>query len=151
MKTGEKTISLKYLYQWIDEDGIRLPEYRYKQITTNHTKRYHNCLYLLAGLNSSCRDLMDYLCERMDNNNHVHSNETVREDFIDFIRRITGDNVEYSHATVKKAFKILTDKGLLISLGRGSYMVNPEFFFRREEKDRLEAIRLVLEFKSDSI
>lgn len=144
---GEKVITLKYLDKWIDEDGCKIPEYRYKQIVTAHTKRYHNCLYLLAGLNSSSRDLMDYLCEKMDQNNFVHSNETVREDFIQFIKRITGDKVEYSHPTVKKSFKILSDKGLLIPRGRGSYIVNPEFFFRKDEKDRLDAIRLILEIK----
>ena len=146
---GEKVISLKYLNKWMEEDGIKLPDYRYKQIVTAYTKRYHNCLYLLAGLNSSTRDLMDYLCEKMDQNNNVHSNETVREDFIQFISRITGQKVEYSHATVKKAFKILSDKGLLIPKGRGSYVVNPEFFYRKDEKERLEAVRLILEFKDE--
>lgn len=151
MSTGEKIISLKYLHKWIDEGGIKLPDYRYKQVVTSYTKRYHNCLYLLAGLKSSSRDLMDYLCERMDGNNNVYSNEAVREDFIQFVRKITGGEVEYSHVTVKKAFKILTEKGLLIPRGRGSFIVNPEFFFRKEEKDRLDAIRLVLEFKNDQV
>lgn len=146
----DKVVTLKYTHRIVEEaDGIKIPEYRYRQIVMNFTKRYHNCLYQLAGLNSSCRDLLDYLCERMDENNMVHSNKAIREDFVDFISTITSGSVVYSDVTVKKAFATLSYKSLLLPRTRGSYQVNPEFFFRREEEERLRQIRLVLEFDED--
>jgi hypothetical protein len=151
MKKEEKVITLKYISRWLETDGVKLPEYKYKQVMMAHTRRYHNCLFLLAGLNSSCRDLLDYLCERMDKNNSVHSNKAVREDFVGFVAGITNGYVRYSDVTVKKAFATLSDKLLLIPRGRGTYTVNPEFFSRREEKDRLDQIKVILEFNKDDV
>jgi len=65
------------------------------------------------------------------------------------IAKITDSRVVYSHAAVKKAFNILAKKELILSQGRGSYQLNPEFFFNRTEKERIEAIRMVLEFKDE--
>lgn len=149
MEITDRVVTVHYVAAIEDLAGYKHRKLGYKQVTTSCTKRYHNCLYLLAGLNSSCRDLMDYLCERMDKNNLVHSNEAVRENFIEFISKITNGEVAYSHPTVKKAFNTLAQKGLLLSRTRGTYLVNPEYFFRLGEKQRIEAIRMVLEFKEE--
>jgi hypothetical protein len=143
----DKVVWVKYISELEDLSGYMHPKYKSKQVITACTKRYHNCLYLLMGLSASCRDLMDYLCEQMDSENHVHSNETVRATFIAFVDKVTKSEIQYTQSTVKKAFNILASKGLIIPKSRGTYIVNPEYFFRKGEKDRIEAIKVVLEFK----
>lgn len=135
-----------------DETGYILPEYAHKDIVMNYTKRYHNCIFLLARLNQCSRDLIDWLTEQMDENNIIYSNIIVRKKFIDFIASITGkdnedDRVIYSDNTIKAAFKTLSDKGLLISKSKGVFLVNPEYFFKGDEKDRINKIVLKLEFE----
>lgn len=147
MEVVEKVVTVRYVKQWEELAGQKYAKFGFKKVVSTSTRRYHNCLYLLAGLNSSCRDLMDYLCEKMDKNNLVYSNEAVRESFIEFIKKITNGEVQYTHPTVKKAYNVLAGKGLLIARSRGTYVVNPEFFFRQGEKQRIEAIKMVLEFK----
>jgi hypothetical protein len=145
-----KKVKIKYVAGWLEESGYKIPKFGYKEISGVHTKRYHNCLYLLAGLNASCRDLMDFLCEVMDKDNKIYSNEKVRQDFIGFISGLTRQEVVYTHNTVKKAYRILSEKSLLIPLTRGVFMVNPEFFFKKGDKERIEAIELILNFEKSS-
>jgi DNA-binding transcriptional regulator YhcF (GntR family) len=84
----------------------------------------------------------------MDTNNVVLSNAKIREDFIFIINKATNGELTYTHNTVKKAFQILVKKNLLVTRKqRGSYIVNPEYFFKRDEKDRIKQIKLILENK----
>ena len=145
----EKTVSLKYIYRVVEEAGIKIPEYRYKQIMMNFTKRYHNCLYQLAGLSSSARDLLDYLTERMDDNNIVYSSAITRKNFLEFIEGITDGKITYSDSTVKKAFASLVEKKILFPKGRGAFQVNPEYFWKQNEEKRMDQIQLELEFNRE--
>jgi hypothetical protein len=86
----------------------------------------------------------------MDKDNKVYSNEKVRQDFIAFISGLTRKQVVYTHNTVKKAYRTLSEKRLLIPLTRGVFMVNPEFFFKKGDKERIEAIELILNFDKSS-
>ena len=84
----------------------------------------------------------------MDGANVVQSNTKVRDDFISLIERATGGEISYTHNTVKKAFQTLVKKNLIITRNhRGSYTVNPEYFFKKDEKDRIQQIKLILENK----
>jgi predicted transcriptional regulator len=130
-----------------EETGYILPEYSYSNVVMNFTKRYHNNLYLLARLNKCSRDLIDWLTEQMDNDNIVYSNLVVRDKFRNFISDITDKEVTYKDITVKKAFKELTDKGLLINKQRGVFQVNPEYFFNNSDNERIDKIILKLEFQ----
>jgi hypothetical protein len=70
-----KNKNLAYTKDFSVEEGIIIPKEAYKSIVRSHTKRYHNCLYLLAGLNTCARNLMDFLTEQMRADNIVYSNE----------------------------------------------------------------------------
>lgn len=145
----EKTVKIKYVASWkVHEDDILTPNYAYKNVQRNHYKRYYNCLCLLAGVGGAARNVLDYLCERMDNNNYVHSNAAMREQFIQDIKAWTGGKLHYTDASVKKAIYVLVQKDLLVKTGsRGTLMVNPEYFFKADELQRLDSIQMLLEFK----
>ena len=144
----KKEVNITYIKGWALSDGIKRPIHGYTKVGTLFTKHYHNAIYLLAGLNASSRDLLEFLIQRMDTNNVVLSNAKIREDFIFIINKATDGEVTYTHNTVKKAFQILVKKNLLVTRKqRGSYIVNPEYFFKRDEKDRIKQIKLILENK----
>lgn len=128
------------------ETGYILPEYAYSDLVMNSTKRYHNCIYLLARLNKCSRDLLDWLTEQMDDNNIIYSNSVVRQKFRDFVKEVTKEEISYADVTIKTAFKTLVNRDLLIPKQRGVYQVNPEYFFKGSEKDRISKVILKLEF-----
>ncbi|MDC6350755.1 replication/maintenance protein RepL [Zeaxanthinibacter sp. PT1] len=146
----DRTVKLKYLDGWkIHEDGIKTPIYKYKHVSKTHYKRYYNTLCIVAGVGGAARNVLDYLCERMDNNNHVHSNANMRAQFIKDIAKWTGNELVYTDASVKKAIHTLVKKQLLLKTGtRGTLIVNPEFFFKAEEQQRLDKIQMLLEFSN---
>lgn len=145
----KKTVNISFVKGWRTIDGnYKTPIDGHKTVSTQFTKHYHNTIYVLAGLNASCRDLLEFLIQRMDSDNVVVSNTKIREDFIRLISMVTDGDVGYTHNTVKKAFQSLVGKSLLIPRSqRGSYTVNPEFFFRKDEKERVRQIQLLLEDK----
>lgn len=146
----KKTVNITYVKGWkVTEDNFKLPVHGHARVSTLFTKHYHNAIYLLAGLNASSRDLLEFLIQRMDKDNIVLSNTKVREDFIELIDTVTSSEVQYTHNTVKKAFQTLVRKELLLPREvRGSYMINPEYFFRKEEKERIQQIKIILENKA---
>lgn len=149
-KFGKRKI--KYIKDWdaLKEPGhapVLMPTYAYDSITCNHTKRYHNCLYLLAGIGSCTRDLMDFIAEEMDDKNVISTNSYLRDKFMTFIFSTTGGNVKYCDSSVKKALSVLRDKGLIRPMKRGCSMVNPEYFWKNDDTNREGAIILELQFK----
>jgi hypothetical protein len=141
--------TLTYTKDYTTEEGIIIPVEAYSFVVRNHTKRYHNCLYLLAGLNNCARNLMDFLVEDMDDNNIVYSNAHVRDEFISFISEASEGDTNYSESSIKKAFSSLTSKGLLRNISRGIYKVNPKYFIRNSEEQRFNLIKIELEFESN--
>jgi predicted transcriptional regulator len=111
-------------------------------------------MYALAGLAACPRDLIDYLCERMDSNNIVFSNAKVRDNFKDIIYKVSGFETVYQDATIKRAFHALVKKNLLIRGDkRGTYIVNPLYYSKNENKERIQLIENLvredlLKFKS---
>lgn len=154
---------IKYAIDWSLDEKVILPKYAYSHIVCSHTKRYHNCLYLLAGLNGCSRDLMDYITEEMDSENIFYSNAHFRQRFIRFIlengtvEKLNKESgaievvaVRYSDSNVKKALAALAEKNLIRSVSKGVFKVNPEYFFKNDDSKRLDMIRLEMEFKSGS-
>lgn len=137
----------------INEDGILTFVEKTKPIVLNSAKRYYNCLYLLTGLPPLARDLMDYLVEEMNEDNLVYNNVDSRKKFIDFIALITSKDTSiheepkiWSDQRVKESFGILAHRGLLIPKSRGTYKVNPEYFFVGSDVERLGSI--IIEIKN---
>lgn len=147
MSENRKVIHIRYIDKYVEnEAGVKLPEFKNLKLTTSHTKRYHNCLYLLADLKGCARNLMDFLAETMDVDNAVCSNNHTIQKFIDEMK---SANVEYGVDSVNKAFKKLKDKGFLIPIVRGMYMVNPKYFVKNDDAKRENLIRLSLDFGKD--
>lgn len=138
---------IQYTKDFTIEEGIILPVEAHKAVVTSHTKRYHNVLYLLAGLNTCARNLMDFLSEEMRNDNIVYSSSHTREAFREFISNVSEGEVDYSESSIKKAFSNLTDKGLIRKVSRGVYKVNPQYFIKNGDSNRFEMIKIELEFK----
>ena len=112
------------------EGGITVPIYKYKSIPCRSTRRYHGSMYALAGLAACPRDLLDYLCERMDSSNIIFSNAKVRGSFKEIIYNVSGFEEK-----------------------RGTYIVNPVYYSKNENKERIQLIENLvredlLKFKS---
>jgi hypothetical protein len=138
---------VEYTKDFTTEEGVIIPTEAFKSVVRNHTKRYHNCLYLLAGLNTCARNLMDFLTEEMKSDNVVYSSSHTRDKFKDFINVVSKGEVNYSDSSIKKAFSNLSDKGLVRKVSRGIYKVNPEYFIKNDESKRFDLIKIELEFK----
>ena len=147
----DKVVKIKYLDGWkIHDDGVKTPEYGYKSISKSHYKRYYNTLCLVAGVGGAARNVLDYFCERMDGNNIIHSNQAMREKFREDIDEWTNGETTYTDSAVKKGIHTLVKKGLLLKTkNRGTLEVNPEYFFKGDERFRAHKIQMILEFKED--
>jgi hypothetical protein len=141
-----KNKKINYTRDFTVEDGFIIPQEGYKSVLASHTKRYHNCLYLLAGLNTCARNLMDFLTEEMSNDNIVRSDKVTKSKFVEFILNVSDGKIAYGESSIKKAYSVLCDKGLIRKLSRGTYKVNPEFFIRNGEDNRERLLKIDLEF-----
>lgn len=130
-----------FVSDWRTEGGVTMPVVKSKMVVTNYTKRYQNNLYLLAELPACANTLLNYLSEAMDESNIVTSNSLSRKDFIDFVNYVTHGKVLYADSTVKMSLSQLIKKKLLIQVSRGSMMVNPEYFFKGQEEDRMRLLK----------
>lgn len=147
-----KQIKVKFVKKWkVDEQENKTPVYNYKSVSSSSYRRYYNTLCVLAGIEKSSRDVLDYICERMDNNNIIHSNAKMRAQFISDIKKWTDGSLIYSDSTVKKAFHTLVKKNLLVKTDtRGTLIVNPEYFFKGDEARRISSIQMILEFDNQN-
>lgn len=145
-----KQVKIKYIKSWQKhKDGIETPLYEYKKVASSHYKRYYNTLCVLAGVGGCARNMLDYCCERMDNNNIVPSNSEFRRQFISDVQRWTEGELNYTDASVKRALYVLTQKELLLKTSkRGSLKVNPEYFFKGNEVSRINNISMILDFNA---
>ena len=136
------------------KDEIKKPRFQYQSIEQEYVKRYHTVFAILAGLSPCARDFMEYLVNNMNDDNIVTTNEYTRSNFLSVLKSATmtslGEYVTYSDSNVKKAIQTLVDRNCLIKKGRGIYIVNPEIYFnpRGTQRDRMDNIKMILEFKS---
>ena len=143
---------LSYISGWkFDEnEGIKLPVMHSENIELSHTKRFHNSLYLLAGLSPCARNLMDWLGEEMNDKNIVYHTEDSRIAFNEFIGLITNGNVSYADQTIKQAWSELSSSGLIIKQSsRSAFLVHPKYFFNGEKNKRIERIVAKLIFDNN--
>lgn len=148
-----ENIDISYYDGFYAKDGIMYPKTKHKVIKMTNTKRFHNCLYLILGLSKCERLLMDWLSEEMDDENIIVSDEHMRNKFIKFISSITveGKKIEYKPQTVANAFNDLVKReDLLLRYSKGRYKVNPEYYWRGKDEDRLDAIMMNIQFETTS-
>lgn len=150
----QKDIKVKYrsgIMQSGEFDGEPYVEYEhdYVSVNLNHVKRYNSALMVLMGISGCELHLIEWLSANMTESGYVHNNEVTRSGFISFHNRHKRkDNKPYSDHSVIKAFKNLQKSGLLIPEVRGVYSVNPDYYFKGDESDRIKSIRLVMEFQA---
>jgi len=154
MNNKNVPLIINYYAGWvIKEDGgmeMRLPGEHEEVVVLSHTKRFHNCLYLLAGLSPCARNLMDWLTEEMTDTNIVYHTAGSRKIFNEFISKITNERVRYADQTVKQAWGELNKAGLLICKPtKATFMVHPKFFFKGNDKDRIRKIIAQLTFDNN--
>lgn len=149
----EKNITVRYTqgYDTVESSDSEIPSliprYGHVSFSTSGVKRYHNVLLTLMSVNGIARDLMDWLTSKMDNDNKVYNTRSNRQNFIDFIKSAKAKTP--THSSVNSAFAGLKNKGLLIDMGRSSFMVNPKYFINSaNEESRSRLIRMVLEFEN---
>lgn len=152
MSTEKKKVKvIEYLDGFtIDEEGIALPVKKNEVIVMSNTRRYYNCLYMLAGIKLLSRTLMDWLTEEMNDDNIVYNTEYSRQRFIKFISDITNGKQVYQHQSIRQAFVDLKEAGLLIQKNKGAYRVHPKFFFKGSETDRMELIMFEIKMSATS-
>ncbi len=144
----KKKVRLKYLGK--DIEGSHSGEFFREQWLTvdvegKSTKRYHNTIGILVQLSKCARILLDFLVEEMDDKNLVSNNNLFKKEFNQIIK-VTGQK-PYTSVTINKAFSELTDKNILnpIYKKKGTYQVDPVFYFKGTEKNREKLIRKNLE------
>jgi hypothetical protein len=142
MSVNKKVLNIRYVEKYKYDNGICVPVFNDIKVTTSHSKRYHNCLQILADLQGCPRNLIEFLVEKMDSNNNVVSNKHIIKEFIEIMKKA---NISYSVDTVNKAFKKLKDKNLLLLVGRGYYQVNPMYFSKNNDNNREYLIKMNLE------
>jgi hypothetical protein len=143
---------VRYIKSIRNFEGVNIPTFKNKDLDKLFVKQYYSTLHTLAGLNACSRDLINYLITVMDNDNVVRNDSYLRMKFVNAIkestRQLDGVELTYADSNVRNAFAALTKRDCLIKLSKGVYKVNPEFYFRKDEVRRIEAIKLCLEFKS---
>lgn len=144
-------------------DGWRQPRFTTVNVDDRFVKVYDGVIATLLSLPDCAANLITYLSHKMSEDNIVHHNKFTRENFNKFIYKVWYDHYKsegledphveaklktYKDNTVKKAFSTLADRGLLIPKTRGMFVVNPEFYFKKSDRARLEKIKVVLEMQS---
>jgi hypothetical protein len=108
-------------------------------------KRYYHTLFRLLQLTGCDRIYLDWLTEVMGTDNSVYIND---DEMLRFITSVSEMGVEYKVSTVKQAFKRLRARNLLLKTKKASglFHVNPIFFSKGTERERLQNIRMLMEF-----
>lgn len=140
----KKTVKINYLGKDIEKSHNSEFEHggwRTIEVEGVSTKRYHNSIALLVQLSKCARILLDFLVEQMDKNNLVNNNNLLKKEFNKLLKK-TGQE-PYGNVTINKAFAELSDKEILKGeyYKRGTYQVNPVFFFNGSDAARIKAVR----------
>ncbi len=131
-------------------DGVIIPQIENFLYPVKGVKRYYHTLFRLLDLGGCERALLDWLTEVMrEDNNSIYMNNDEVERFIETVK----PKVSYKPSTVWQAFKKLRSKNLVLKTkkARGLFHINPVFFSKGSEKERVKTIKMLLEFNtSDS-
>lgn len=114
-----------------------------------YTKRYHNCYALILQLSKSERLFLDFITEKMDEENIIANNKATHDSFNALL--LYFKQTPYKSSTIHKCFSRLSKLELIKNIKgkRGLYMVNPIFFHNKEDvngvTERAKLIRNELE------
>lgn len=121
----------------------------YRSILVSNTpvKHYGSCLNILIGLSKNTRALLDFILVNMSEENYIHNNNQLKSRFKEIF--VKADiKVNLKDNTINKAFTELKNHKLILKpykSARGLYRINPQFFWKGTEKDRIRLIRRIKE------
>lgn len=145
----KKTKQLRYV-TGIDEnkssESILIPKWKIERIETSHVKMYQNALKILPELSPSTREILDFIVYEMDRRNFISNDTSLKKNFRDNQKKIK--RTQYTNGTINKSFSELLDKHILVkgkSYGRGVYRVNPIYFSKVSERERINQLRSMRE------
>lgn len=159
----EKVVKFRSDYVLGDE-GIVHPSFGQVKVEGEFIKQYKNTLYRVLTLPHCARILMDYLLETSGKKGVVGSTKLTRDRFNDayegawkdffiseglepYLAEEEAFKKRFKDNTIAHSYTHLVKRRLLIKIERGSYQINPEYFFSDSEKERLQKIKMVLEFE----
>lgn len=148
----KQEIKIKYrsgVTKFKDKSGFEHKEFDYDYVSaeTQSVKRYRGALMLLAGIDGCEKNLMEWLEDNMTAGNYVSNNEVTRRNFIQYYEKYKKKS--YADKTVSIAFQRLSEATFLIPMTRGTFMVNPILYYAGDENSRINAIKMIMEFRSD--
>ena len=66
-------------------------------------------------------------------------------------RKLITKECNIADGTIKNSVKTLVKKGMLIRQGSGSYLINPEYFWKGDSEKRVESLRFVLDIQYNQL
>lgn len=128
-----------------ETNKVKTIVYSTENINTEFTKYYKGASDLVLLTNGCARYLVDYICNNITDTHLVRNDVQAREAFTQYTKKY---NVTYADSSIYAGFKQLVELDILVQLRKGLYIINPVYFYKGNEQDRLECVKKILEFKS---
>lgn len=101
--------------------------------------QYTRDLLRLKGIQESLAELLVEILRKANYDNQIILNATIKNEM--------GENMGYSLGTIDNALTRFVNDGLLIREGRGVYLPNKDYFWKRAEEDQIERIHLNINYE----
>ena len=101
--------------------------------------QYTRDLLRLKGIQESLAELLVEILRKANYDNQIILNATIKNEM--------GENMGYSLGTIDNALTRFVNDGLLIREGRGVYLPNKDYFWKRAEEDQIERIYLNVNYE----
>lgn len=118
--------------------------YDFINVETDFTKQYKNTISILFRLTPLATKYILYATENMSLDNIYRHDKFNKQLFVEYLKNI---DAICNIGSLDKIAVELVEKGLFYSLGKGIYRINPELFWKDTEDNRVNKIKLSLEFE----
>lgn len=125
-------------------EGILTTQYNTISVDTEFVKTFR-LPKNMGKLTTCARLLLDYLTQTMKRNCICYNKAETRQKFLSF------SNESYSDVAINKAFKELLQIDALVPIKRGTYAVNPIYYYKGSQAHREKILKKILEFKNGVI
>ncbi len=127
-------------------EGDNYPQYKLLPVEQLSTRRYHNTMLKLAHLSPCAHMLLNYFSETMNTENVIRNDKRTRQNFNAVLQQ--ASQPMYSDAAIHKAVADLKEQSLLLPVHRGTMRINPQHFFKGQERSRLALIKRIFSKKA---
>lgn len=103
-------------------------------------------LSMLCRLDRCAAELIQFMALNMNDDNIIDFTKRLKEVFIEQMKDDKG-SPRYAIRTVDNALGQLKKKNLVRDIARGSFLVNPKYFFKSKPEKRIEMVKLQLSFE----